>query len=377
MLCPQDAIIMKEDEEGFYIPIIDESLCIDCSLCAKECPQNERPRFRQNEVLRVLGARYKTDALLSKSASGGVFVGIAKTILEQGESAVFGCAFDANIVARHICVTDFNGIAPLQSSKYVQSDIGDTYYQAKALLDSGKIVLFSATPCQIAGLYAFLGRDYDGLFTIDLVCHGVPSPLLFKRYLDWLGKKYHEKIICYNFRCKEKIGWGLSYKAKTKTKAKVSFAEIDPYYSAFLEGNTYCECCYCCKYANTNRIADLTIGDFWGIEQIHPQFFDKRGVSLCLVNTKKGEKLIAKGDNFELIDSSLANAVLKQENLKAPIARPDSRDTLKKLIRAVDLFHAPIFRITPKSRLKSAIKTVFPNSVIRFIKILKFIVMKC
>jgi coenzyme F420-reducing hydrogenase beta subunit len=366
---------MGEDEEGFYIPIINALLCIDCGLCVKRCPQNQKPRFRRNEVLQVLGARYKDDALLSKSASGGVFIGIATMILEQGEGAVFGCAFDENFVAHHICVMDFKDIAPLQSSKYVQSDIGYTYSQAKLLLDRGKTVLFSATPCQIAGLYAFLGKDYDRLFTIDLVCHGVPSPLLFKRYLDWLGKKYDGKIIYYNFRCKEKIGWGLGYKtkikARTKIKTKAGFAENDPYYSAFLKGSTYRECCYYCKYANTNRIADLTTGDFWGIEQAHPQFFDKRGISLCLVNTTKGEELIAKGNNFELINSSLANAVLKQWNLKSPTLRPDSRDTLKKLIGGMDIFNTPLFKIAYKIRIKSAIKTIIPSSIVRFIRILK------
>jgi coenzyme F420-reducing hydrogenase beta subunit len=226
---------MTEDAEGFLVPHINEAVCTDCGLCAAHCPQNAKPAF--HKVQKVLGARLKNDKVLSESASGGVFSGLAIKILnEYPGSAVFGCAFDEDLVARHICVTDITNIELLQSSKYVQSDINDTYLQVETLLKSGKAVFLSGTPCQIAGLYAYIRRDYDNLYTADLFCHGVPSPLLFKRYLERLGKLYGEKITFYDFRNKDKSGWGfrwrwrlgygLQIKVQTKTKTKYRMIRV-------------------------------------------------------------------------------------------------------------------------------------------------------
>jgi len=201
----------------------------------------------QHKIIRVLGAKNKNDALRVKSASGGVFSGIATHILETPGNAVFGCAFDENIVARHVCATDINGLPPMQSSKYVQSDVGDTYKQAKNLLENGVTVLYSGAPCQIAALYAFLGGDYDNLLTVDFICHGVPSPLLFKRYIEWLGKKMKGTIINYNFRDKTHYGWGLVANAKTKKRQKTFFPKMDPYYITFYNNSTLRECCYSCS----------------------------------------------------------------------------------------------------------------------------------
>ena len=343
LICPTGCIRMEVDHEGFRFPKIDKAECIDCKLCVLRCPDNS-PQFRENSVQRVIGARLKDRELLLKSASGGVFAGIARHVLQTPGSAVFGCAFDKDLdkdldkdsdkdlVARHVCVTDAKDIEPLQSSKYVESDVGDTYTQTKQLLEQEKTVLYSGTPCQIAGLYAFLGRDYDNLFTMDLICHGVPSPLLFKRYVTWLGKKHGGKVIDYSFRSKDKRGWGKCCKVVVKTKSKTKRLypnlKLDPYYSQFLAAGTYRESCYVCKYSASSRVGDITIGDFWGVELAHPGFHSKDGVSVILVNSQKGGDLLNTAlINYEIIESTFDNAAIYQGNLSKPTKRPEVRDT--------------------------------------------------
>jgi coenzyme F420-reducing hydrogenase beta subunit len=367
---------MTASAEGFQIPRIDESRCTNCGLCSLRCPQNAKPGFRSHSVIKALGARLKNDTLLSKSASGGFFAGVAAKILETEGNAVFGCAFDQEMVARHICVTDAGKIEPLQSSKYVQSDVGDTYLQAKDLLQAGKTVLYSGTPCQIAGLYSYVGGNYDNLFTMDLICHGVPSPLLFKRYIEWLEKKYGEKTLYYDFRCKEKSGYAL--KLRTETKTKFNIAHRDPYYRSFIENHTLRECCYNCHYANTQRMGDLTIGDYWGIENIHPEFYDKRGVSVILVNTEQGQRLLrAFGDQFDVIESALGKAVMENGNLHRPSPRSAQREAAYKDINNnnLDIFKQRAYKIdflmATKMTVKRVVKRVLPQSVIQGYKALK------
>jgi len=314
--------------------------------------------------------------MLCKSTSGGVFAGIALKLLEMPGASVFGCAFDENNVARHICVDDAKLIASLQSSKYVQSDVGDTYLHAKVLLSEGKTVFYTGTPCQIAGLYAFLGRDYDNLLTADLICHGVPSPLLFRRYLDWLGRKNGGEISYYGFRSREKSGWGLMAKivvmTKKKSKTRRVLLDADPYYRKFIEACTIRECCYNCQYANSRRVADLTFGDFWGAEKLHPEFYDSRGISVLLINTTKGDRFFgAVLDRFSIIETTLEKAVKKNQHLSKPSPRPVSRDLAYKNItdEDTDIFRSQVFKISKVAcisvYLRAAIKRVSPQMVIR------------
>jgi len=296
-------------------------------------------------------------------------------VLETPGNAVFGCAFDENFVARHICVTDVKGITPLQSSKYVQSDVGDTYVQAKDLLDKGKIVFYTGCPCQIAGLYAFLGRDYDNLLTADLICHGVPSPLLFKRYLDWLKKKYGGEIAYYDFRCKERNEWGCNIKLKIKNKVMHKKPSVDPYFSSFLDNRTHRDCCYICQYADSRRGADITLGDFWGIKNVHPEFYDPRGVSVVLVSTEKGAAFFEKAyKEFDIIESSFKNAAMSNRNLREPSPRHALRAAAYKGINdeAADIFKNPAYKISRKAfvliNVKESLKLILPRAVIKILK---------
>ena len=371
LVCPEQCISVVPDSEGFQAPQIDGTRCTDCGSCASLCPENKRPGPANNECIKALGAKLKDDAALRRSASGGVFAGLALKVLEAPGSSVFGCAFDENIVAGHIRADDAGGIAPLQSSKYVQSDVGDTYFHAKALLREGKTVFYSGAPCQIAGLYAYLGRDYGNLLTADLICHGVPSPLLFRRYLDWLGRKHGGRVAGYNFRSKEESGWSLAGRANiragSKTKAAAIIPQIDPYYKSFLDSCTFRECCYTCRYAGSLRAADLTLGDFWGVEALHPEFYDTRGVSILLINTEKGERFFSVAeDMFCVTETTFEAAASRNRNLVGPSSRPALRDAAYERINdgGADFFKNPAYRIKTSAyiekKARAGIKRLAP-----------------
>ena len=324
-LCPKNCISMEVSQEGFLFAKIDESTCINCNLCRKHCPQNNIPQ--KYEPRNVLAVRYNKDAELKNSASGGAFVAIAHGMLSQG-GVVFGAAYLDDWKVGHISVETGTGLRKLQGSKYVQSDTQKTFAEIKMLLDEGKMILFCGTPCQIGGLRAFLRKDYDNLLTIDLICHGVASPILFQKYIEWLGIKTNGKILYYNFRDKSG-GWGLGYRAKTKTKTKTKPANLDPYYYHFLKGDTYRECCYHCNYCTKGRVGDITIGDYWGIEKEHPMFYSTKGVSVVLLNTDNGLRWFERVKNmFYVQESSFEQAARKNHNLLYQTKRPDFRDVV-------------------------------------------------
>lgn len=228
-LCAHHAIVMKSDKEGFVTACIDEGKCVECGLCCKRCPQNNL--IGKSEPIASLAVRDKDDEELAVSASGGAFAAAARVILLHG-GIVVGAAYNDDMTVGHIVVERLDDLYKVQSSKYVQSNTMATYSQVKAMLREGREVLYSGTPCQIGGLRAYLRKDYDTLYTMDLICHGVASPKLFAKYLVWLGGKMKGKIIGYDFRDKS-CGWGLDYMTKTKTKTKTKPSTLDPYYYHF------------------------------------------------------------------------------------------------------------------------------------------------
>ena len=267
VICPQKCISMKTDGEGFIKPVIDYSKCINCGLCFKNCPQecsyilNEK----RDEAYAFVNLN-KSE--LEKSSSGGAFISLAKYILSKG-GVVFGAAYDSNFFVRTVAIERVEDLYRLQGSKYVQSDIGDGYIEVKQYLKRNRLVLFSGTPCQIAGLYAALKEERENinLITVELLCHGVPSNKLFQTYLKYAERKYG-KICEYTFRDKEKWGWGnwgsISYLRKDKIKKRYFPVASDYFYSLCFKENIFMESCYNCKYAVLPRLADITLGDFWG-----------------------------------------------------------------------------------------------------------------
>lgn len=294
-ICPKHCIEMKADKYGFNYPYMKQDDCINCNLCEKICPisKNDNINFKQSSYAAI----NNNDEDLLTSASGGVFGAIAEYILDLN-GVVYGCAWQDKLQAEHIRVTNKKDLQKLKGSKYVQSDIKNTFKEAKNDLDINNWVLYSGTPCQIAGLKSYLRKDYEKLITVDIICHGVPSQIIFNDYIKGLEDYTGTNITNIDFRSKSNKNWGLSgtytgtYKKTNKSFVK-NFNYFDNYYYFyFLKGYIYRESCYSCNYANLNRPGDFTIGDFWGAESFKLPFKAQNGCSLIIVNTSKGKNII-------------------------------------------------------------------------------------
>ena len=290
-ICPVSAITMKEDETGFIYPTVDEALCIGCGQCRKVCVFGDKSVGANGEP-QVYAAVTKNQEILAESSSGGIFTELALSVIDKG-GAVFGAAWTEDFSLHHILVDNKDDLKKLRGSKYVQSSTEDTFKQAEELLKNGKYVCYSGTPCQIAGLKAFLKKDYDRLLTIDLICHGVPSVKMLKDDLAYVSGKKKISIRDVKFRDKT-YGWGVSGSlADGKSKIKYD-AGNSPYYFYFLGGEVYRESCYNCRFPQENRQGDITLGDYWGIKQElvlkMPGADIDKGISCVLVNSEKGKK---------------------------------------------------------------------------------------
>ena len=326
MACTKHCITMSTDEEGFVYPVVNEAECIECGKCKAVCPviHNEGGNTPQ----KVLAEKNKNEHIRLSSSSGGTFTEAALAIIAMG-GVVYGCAMDNDMVARHIRVDNPETMERLKSSKYVQSDMGDVMACVKEDLLNGKTVLFSGTPCQCAGLKNYLGKDYDNLLIIDVLCHGVPSPKLFKDYLSYLAKQYgNGKPISVNFRNKQR-GWKRLYMEVKFDNGKRHFmySGYDRYEGMFLNNMSLRPSCYECKFTKTERLGDITLGDFWGIGKKHPQWDDDKGISLVMVNTPKGERLWESvADRFEGKIESIDLAKAGQRTIYAPTVKNPNRN---------------------------------------------------
>lgn len=357
-LCAHHAIEMKPDKEGFLSAYIDRDKCVDCGLCQNRCPQNAL--IQKSKPLMSFAVRDKNTEELKVSASGGAFAAAARVILQRG-GVIVGAAYHDDMTVGHFVVDRLEDLHKVQSSKYVQSNTEATYSQVKALLINGREVLYSGTPCQIGGLRAYLRKEYDNLYTMDLICHGVASPKLFAKYLIWLGGKMKGKIIGYDFRDKS-CGWGLDYMSKTKTKTKTKPSTLDPYYYHFLKGTTYRECCYRCNYCTKERVGDITIGDYWGIEKEHPEFYSTKGVSCLLVNSEKGMRLwnLIKSE-FYFLESTFEQVARANHNLSHPTKRTSRRDSIYQHIDDMDVNEYFATQLAIPFNLKARVKLLLPK----------------
>ena len=361
--CPVSCIKLRENQEGFIYPTIDTDLCIECGKCINACPV-EKKGLHINKPLEVWAWKNKNSVDLMRSASGGAADSATRVVLQTG-GIVYGAAYDDQLVVRHIRVENEEERYRLQSSKYVQSNLDNTYSLVKRDLLDGKCVFYTGTPCQISGLYAYLGGNKNNLYTIDLICHGVPSPKFFKKYVDYQQKQMGEKVISYNFRSKDKRGWGTQYLLKTKTKTKTKALTLDRYGKHFMDGDCYRECCYQCEYAKINRVGDLTVGDFWGIAKSHPDFYSTKGVSSVFVNTIKGKKIFEKMKEYAEIEvATLEEAMVKQRNLVKASERTISRNSFYNEIDNENF----IEHISVGIQIKERIKVILPKGLIERIK---------
>ena len=289
-ICPRKAINIYEDNEGFKFPKINQDLCINCGLCKKVCPVINKMEENTYNI-KAYACKNKNLESRLKSSSGGVFILLAKYIIKN-EGVVFGARFNEKLEVIHDYTDKEENIKLFMGSKYVQSNINDSYKKAKKFLLENKLVLFTGTPCQIEGLLKYLGKDYENLYTQDIICHGVPSPKLWKKYLEYLKEKNGKIPKTVNFRRKDIAGWN-NYQVNyiyDKNEENVHHND-DIYMNLFLENIALRNSCYHCKFKKTARKSDITIADFWGIDNIHPKINDEKGISAVLINSQKGERL--------------------------------------------------------------------------------------
>lgn len=319
-ICPAECIEMRSDGEGFLRPRIDSTRCLKCGKCRKTCPAVNNIKFRTPTA--VYAAWCKNDAIHNSSASGGLATVFAnKTVVLGGTVSGARSEFSNNTLRiSHVTESTKDGVLAFQGSKYLQSDTSEIFPEIKIVLESGKRVLFCGTPCQVAGLYAFLQHDYENLVTVDIVCHGVPSRELLNRHIREIcgGKENPTQISAISFRNGNRICLTL-FNAEGQTVYSEG-APSDKYITGFLSGLFYRPCCYRCNYAQKKRCSDITLGDFWGLGKNIP--FNERvtnGISLCMVNTPKGADLFESvSDDIEFRIRTLDEAVNGNDQLRNP-----------------------------------------------------------
>ena len=290
-VCPKHAITMQPDEEGFLYPVVDQKACISCDLCEKRCPTDKQ---KQERRVAVLGAQNLDREIRAASSSGGVFTALAQDMIARG-GVVFGAVFDEALNVEHVGAMDLREIAAMRGSKYVQSASAEAIEHAAQLLACGMPVLFSGTPCQIDGLLARLhGKNTEQLITVDIVCHGTPSPGVFASYIKELEKMRGAKVTAYSFRDK-RFGWKDFAAVATFEDGSehVGTQRDEPYLRGFL-ANLYLRpsCTACSQLRGARHVSDLTLADLWGAHELYPAEDDDTGLSLVIVNTQKGMKAI-------------------------------------------------------------------------------------
>lgn len=320
-ICPTDAITMEHDILGFLYPIIDSQKCIDCGLCDKVCDFNNK--YDKSFLLpspNVYGAWQKDDVERMNSQSGALFSAFAKFVLKEG-GIVYGVALNSDFKAEHIRISDLEELYRLKKSKYVQSDIGITFKRIVNDLVDGQTVLFSGTPCQASGLRSFIKNkrvDDNKLYIINIICHGVPSPYIWKDNIKYVERKMKKKVLSANFLDKSICGWHGGKESYTFQKGKPFVSEL--YTKLYYKHLMLRSSCYICPFANFQHPGDITIGDFWGLDKIKPEL-DKedKGISLVIINTQKGISLFNKIKAYiNYFDSNISECL--QPNLEKPTA---------------------------------------------------------
>lgn len=332
--CLSDAIKMVANQEGFLYPEIDNTKCIKCNLCNVVCPigDDNLGSILHSCATSVYAGWNKSLTKVSESTSGGLFAVIAEHILSI-DGVVYGCAWrEERLEAYHTRVTTIEDLNRLKGSKYVQSRINSAYIDIKTYLKQNKPVLFSGTPCQVAGLRLFLQRDYQNLYTIDLVCHGVPSPLMFSEYIKWLEKRSKSEISCFKFRDNKAddprayVSW-----RENIIKKRMVLTGLQPYTFGFYKSYLSRESCYTCSFSTDQRVADITLSDFWGAERYHKELKSARihGFNMIACNTEKGQRLFhVIQPQINAIKSKLEYAVSGDVRLRHAEQKPPMRDII-------------------------------------------------
>lgn len=350
--CPRNCISLKDDQEGFLYPFVNQDECIKCKVCTKVCPMQNT--WSPQKPLKLFVAVNSNDNIRLASSSGGVFSLFADLFLKEN-GVVYGAAFDSNWEVHHIRIESPEYLHLLRGSKYIQSKIENTYKDVECDLKKGRQVLFSGTPCQIAGLQSFLRKKYDSLATLDFICHGVPSPGVWRKYLKENLKKFDIKSI--SFRDKF-YGWKLfSICFEMKNKIFREKALRNAFMRLFILDNlTIRPSCYNCFFKNGKSNSDITIADFWSVKKIKPEFDDNRGASAVLCNTSKGMDLFKKITcMYEQVDFDKIRVF--NNSYSQSVTEPANRDAFWEYLRNNSVNKAALkFSYTMKGRFKRSIR---------------------
>ena len=314
-ICSHDAISMKPDTLGFLYPEVDMEKCVDCGLCEKVCAFNNNYDTSLNlSQPDVYAARHKDMQEIETSRSGAAFIALSDWVIEHG-GVVYGAGYTDHFRVVHKRAATKEVRNEFKGSKYVQSDLTGVFRQVKADLKAGLLVMFSGTPCQTAGLNSYVGKKLrENLYLVDIVCHGVPGPFIWRDYLAYLERKHGDKICWVNFRDKQLYGWTAHHESFKFVNGGGKMTFTYTFYKHIMFRHS----CGVCPYTNTRRPSDITLADFWGWEKTDPTFnADDKGVSLVLINTEKGRKLFeAVKDNMNIIPVKLEDCL--QPNLQHP-----------------------------------------------------------
>lgn len=344
-VCPKGCIEMRYDAEGFLRPILEQKMCISCQKCTQICPVLHKESLAANELQQVFAAICNNQDKLNKSSSGAIFPLMAEWIIRQ-KGVVFGAAFDDEFEVSHSWTDTEDGIKKFYTSKYVQSNIQECYLKVAEFLKDGRLVLFTGTPCQLAAIKSYLGQEYEGLILVECACHGVPSPRVWRMYKKHLFKEHldGEQIKYVNFR--EKVDGQLFFlKACSKNHKYVSLYSKDAYFKGFMNNLILRPSCATCSFKGTKRVADITLADFWGISKACPDFPQKNGCSMIMVNSEKGKKVwesiacdalcsqeVAKENVVGKVNSAVWKSVPENKNRQAFFNSLESMDVEKALL---------------------------------------------
>lgn len=295
---------MQEDEKGFLFPKVDKNLCINCGLCEKVCPMlNRKEKVDPHQVCAAINPDEK---IRRKSSSGGVFTMLAESVIKEG-GVVFGATWNEQWEVVHSYTETLDGLYAFRGAKYSQSIIGDTYRQTQEFLKAGRRVLFSGTGCQIAGLKLFLRKDYDNLLTVEIACHGVPSPKVWGEYVKKVSGDKQLSNICFRDKRKGWNGYGLSFTGANGEELMYEQAYKNDFIQCFLNDLCMRPSCSNCPAKAGASGADILIGDFWGINSMHPEIYDDKGCSLVVAYSDKGQNFLRRL-NLKTLDTTFEEA---------------------------------------------------------------------
>lgn len=324
-VCPKNCISMEEDSEGYLYPVIDKSICIDCGLCEKKCLILNNGKKQKNEFIGAYACYCKDDEIRKQSSSGGIFTLLADYILDNN-GVVFGAIYDEDFNVVHDYIEDKDSIYKFRGAKYLQSVIGENFKAVKKFLGERRFVLFSGTPCQIDGLIEFLGREYSNLLCVDIVCHGVPSKKIWNLYKNSISNS--KSVTSVNFRDKNKSWEEYNLKIEYKDGSEFNqLAKDNLYMQGFINDFYLRPSCYDCKSKGISRRSDITLGDFWGIDNVMPELNDQKGTSVVIIQSSKGKEIFEKiTDRIKVCEVNIKEVIKYNKSIVESPIKSDKRD---------------------------------------------------